>query len=158
MLLYANSTFLQVLEGPDEVVDELIETIKKDPRHTFIQMLHRKPIERREYSDWFMGSKKLSDKDLKEIDGLRHFGEKDFNPDYLRQHASVVQSIMDHYRGERVKSIGHSELGVDEDDPMINVLHRVIRGAVSVLGVLIGLTILWGVVDVFMVLYSKILE
>lgn len=157
MLLYANGTFLQVLEGPDEVIDELVETIKKDLRHTRIQMLYRKPIERREYSDWSMGFKKLSDKDLKEVDGLRHFGEKDFNPEYLSQHASVVQSLMNHYRRERAKSIGHSELGVDEDDPMINVLHRVIRGAVRVLAVLMVLTILWGVVDVVMVLVSKIL-
>jgi len=157
MLLYANGTFLQVLEGAEEVVDELVEIIKKDPRHKNIQMLYRKPIERREYSDWSMGFRRLSDKDLKEVEGLRDFGEKDFNPEHLAQHATVVQSLMNHYRKERVKAIGHSELGVDEDDPMINVLHRIIRGAVRVLAVLMVLTILWGVVEVVMVLYSKIL-
>jgi uncharacterized membrane protein (DUF373 family) len=41
---------------------------------------------------------------------------------------------------------------------MINVLHRIIRGAVRVLAVLMVLTILWGVIDVVMVLYSKILQ
>ena len=157
MLLYANGTFLQVLEGAEEVVDELVEIIKKDPRHKNIQMLYRKPIERREYSDWSMGFRRLSDKDLKEVQGLRDFGEKDFNPEHLAQHGTVVQSLMNHYRKERVKAIGHSELGVDEDDPMINVLHRIIRGAVRVLAVLMVLTILWGVVEVVMVLYSKIL-
>jgi len=157
MLLYANGTFMQVLEGAEEVVDELVEIIKKDPRYKNIQMLYRKPIERREYSDWSMGFRRLSDKDLKEVEGLRDFGEKDFNPEHLAQHATVVQSLMNHYRKERVKAIGHSELGVHEDDPMINVLHRIIRGAVRVLAVLMVLTILWGVVDVIMVLYSKIL-
>ncbi|OYW56709.1 MAG: blue light sensor protein [Hyphomicrobium sp. 32-62-53] len=156
MLLYANGTFLQVLEGAEEVVDELVEIIKKDPRHKNIQMLYRKPIERREYSDWSMGFRRLSDKDLKEVEGLRDFSEKDFNPEHLAQHATVVQSLMNHYRKERVKAIGHSELGVVEDDQMINLLHRVIRGAVRVLAVLMVLTILWGVVDVVMVLYSKI--
>ena len=157
MLLYANGTFLQVLEGAEEVVDELVAIIKKDPRHKNIQMLYRKQIERREYSDWSMGFRRLSDKDLKEVDGLRDFGEKDFNPEYLAQHATVVQNLMNHYRKERVKAIGHSELGVVEDDQMINFLHRVIRGAVRVLAVLMVLTILWGVIDVFVVLYSKIL-
>ena len=39
-------------------------------------------------------------------------------------------------------------VGVDEEDPMINVLHRVIRGAVRGLAVLMVVIILWGVVDV----------
>jgi hypothetical protein len=104
-----------------------------------------------------MGFKKLSDKDLKGVDGLREFAEKDFNPEYLTQHVSVVQSLMDHYRKERATAIGHSELGVNQDDQMINLLHHIIRGAVRVLAVLMVLTILWGVIDVLMVLYSKIL-
>ena len=158
MLLYANGTFLQVLEGPDQVIDDLVEIIKKDSRHSNIKMLYRKPIERRQYSDWSMGFKRLSDQDLKEVEGLRPFGEKDFNPEYLAQHDTVVQSLMNHYRKERVNTIGQSELGVDQDDQMINVLHRIIRGAVRVLAVLMVLTILWGVIDVVMVLYSKILQ
>ncbi len=158
MLLYANGTFLQVLEGPDQVIDDLVEIIKRDSRHTNIQMLYRNPIERRQYSDWSMGFKRLSDQDLKDVEGLRHFAEKDFNPDYLSQHDSVVQSLMNHYRKERVQTIGQSELGVNQDDQMINVLHRVIRGAVRVLAVLMVLTILWGVIDVVMVLYGKILQ
>jgi uncharacterized membrane protein (DUF373 family) len=158
MLLYANGTFLQVLEGPDQVIDDLVDIIKKDLRHTNIQMLYRKPIERRQYSDWSMGFKRLSDKELKEIEGLRNFGEKDFNPEYLAQHSSVVQSLMNHYRKERLNVIGQGELGINEDDKMMNVLHRVIRGAVRVLAVLMVLTILWGVIDVVMVLYSKILQ
>ncbi len=158
MLLYANGTFLQVLEGPDQVVDDLVDVIKKDSRHTNIQMLYRKSIERRQYSDWSMGFKRLSDKDFKAIEGLRHFGEKDFNPEYLAQHSNVVQSLMNHYRKERLNTIGQGELGINEDDQMINVLHRVIRGAVRVLAVLMVLTILWGVLDVVMVLYGKILQ
>jgi uncharacterized membrane protein (DUF373 family) len=158
MLLYANGTFLQVLEGPDQVIDDLVEVIKKDPRHTGIHMLYRKPIERRQYSDWSMGFKRLADKDLKEVEGLKNFGEKDFNAEYLVQHNTVVQSLMNHYRKERVNTIGQSELGVNQDDQMINVLHRVIRGAVRVLAVLMVLTILWGVIDVVMVLYGKILQ
>jgi len=158
MLLYANGTFLQVLEGPDQVIDDLVEIIKKDSRHTNIKMLYRKPIERRQYSDWSMGFKRLSDQDLKDVEGLRLFGQKDFNPEYLAQHNTVVQSLMNHYRKERVNTIGQSELGVNQDDQMINVLHRIIRGAVRVLAVLMVLTILWGVIDVVMVLYSKILQ
>ena len=158
MLLYGNATFLQVLEGEERTIDNLIDKIRKDPRHTNLQILHRSAIERRQYSDWSMGFKRLSDKELQQVEGLRDFGEKDFNPDYLMQHSTVVQHLMNHFRKERFKSIGQGELGVDEEDRMINVLHRVIRGAVRVLAVLMVVTIVWGVLDVAMVLYSEVLR
>ncbi|MEY6431821.1 phosphate-starvation-inducible PsiE family protein [Thioalkalicoccus limnaeus] len=157
MLLYGNGTFLQVLEGDETVVDDLYDRIRRDPRHTDLQILHRRVIERRQYSDWSMGFKRLSDRELKGVEGLRDFHESDFTPAYLLQHSDVVDSLMEHFRRERVKSIGQGELGVNEDDPMINILHRIIRGAVRVLAVLMVVTILWGVVDVVYVLYTKVL-
>lgn len=157
MLLYGNGTFLQVLEGDEKVVDDLYERIREDPRHDNLQILHRRPIERRQYSDWSMGFKRLSDRELKGVEGLRDFRESDFTPAYLLRHGDIVDSLMEHFRRERVKSIGHGELGVNEDDPMINILHRIIRGAVRVLAVLMVVTILWGVVDVVYVLYTQVL-
>lgn len=158
MLLYGNATFLQVLEGEDQVIDDLIEQIRKDARHTNMQILSRTVIQRRQYSDWSMGFKRISDKDLRNIEGLRDFGEKDFNPEYLVQQSAVVEQLMNHFRKERFKTIGQGELGVDESDRMINVLHHIIRGAVRVLAVLMVITIVWGVVDVIMVLYGQVLR
>jgi len=155
MLLYGNATFLQVLEGEEKIIDSLVEKIRTDARHTHLQILHRKTIERRQYSDWSMGFKRVSNRELQHVEGLRDFDEKHFTPDYLAQHSAIVQSLMNHFRKERFKTIGQSELGVDED-PMINVLHRIIRGAVRVLAVLMVATILWGVVDVIVVLYTQV--
>jgi hypothetical protein len=39
MLLYSNETFVQVLEGDDRVIDELLDHIEEDPRHTYIKSL-----------------------------------------------------------------------------------------------------------------------
>jgi len=156
MLLYANATFLQVLEGDEKVVDNLFNTIRKDPRHTNLQMLHRISVQRRQYSEWSMGFKQISDRELQQVEGLRDFSKKDFNTEYLAQHTTVVDSLMNHFRRERSKTIGQSELGVDEDDRMINVLHHIIRAAVRVLAVLMVVTILWGVIDVVMVLYGQV--
>lgn len=157
MLLYGNGTFLQVLEGDERAVDALVARIREDSRHTDLQVLYRTPIDRRQYPDWSMGFKRISDQALQQVEGLRDFGERDFNPSFLAQHHTVVQSLMNHFRKERFKHIGQGELGTDEEDRMINVLHRVIRGAVRVLAVLMVATILWGVADVAMVLYHRIL-
>lgn len=157
MLLYGNGTFLQVLEGEEKVISELVDKIRQDHRHTDLQILYRKTIQQRQYSDWSMGFKRISDKDLMQVEGLRNFTKKDFNPEYLSQQSAIVESLMNHFRKERFKTIGQSELGVEEADPMINVLHRIIRGAVRVLAVLMVFTILWGVLDVVSVLFSKVL-
>ena len=42
MLLYGNGTFLQTIEGDDAVIDQLVERIAKDPRHTKLQFFSRK--------------------------------------------------------------------------------------------------------------------
>ncbi|NJL08328.1 MAG: BLUF domain-containing protein [Methylacidiphilales bacterium] len=98
MLLYGNETFLQVLEGDEKAVNDLFDIIRKDPRHTDIQVLRRGPIDRRQYSEWSMGFKRISDQALHNIEGLRNFGERDFNFDYLVQHDNIVEVLMDHYR------------------------------------------------------------
>ena len=46
MLLYGNKTFIQILEGEEDVVHELIKTIKRDPRHRNFQVVKKKPIVR----------------------------------------------------------------------------------------------------------------
>lgn len=98
MLLYGEDTFLQALEGDDAVIDTLIEKIARDPRHAKIQLLHRRPIERRQYADWSMGFKRISERELTGIPGLKDFGAKDFNFDYLVRNEGIVDALMDHYR------------------------------------------------------------
>jgi hypothetical protein len=98
MLIFGNATFLQVLEGEERVVDGLYEKIKKDPRHNSPSLLHRKPIQRRQYDDWTMGFKRVAGKELQGIEGLRDFSETDFNSEYLKLNTAVADSIMDHFR------------------------------------------------------------
>jgi hypothetical protein len=98
MLLYGNDTFLQVIEGEEAVLDEVVEKIRKDPRHSEIRFLHRKPIEHRQYTDWSMGFKRVSSQGLNAMVGSTAFGAKDFNFDYLTEHETVVETLMDHFR------------------------------------------------------------
>jgi hypothetical protein len=101
MLLYGNGTFLQTLEGDEAVVDALIEKISKDPRHRRIHVLSRRTIERRRYAEWTMGFQRVSAADfanVANVEGLRDFGLGDFNFDFLREHESVSESLMEHYR------------------------------------------------------------
>ena len=98
MLLYGNGTFLQTIEGDEAVIDELLEKISSDERHAEIQMLNRKEIGEREYSEWSMGFEEVSDDSLKDVEGLRDFGAVDFTFEKLSGNAAVVESLLQHYR------------------------------------------------------------
>lgn len=54
-LLYADDSFLQILEGESAALDDTYSRIVKDPRHTALRLLERAPINRRRFSDWSMG-------------------------------------------------------------------------------------------------------
>ncbi len=51
----------------------------------------------------------------------------------------------------------HDELPTKHDDPLVGVLHRLIKIAVKILAVLMVAVIFWGVVDVAFLLYKKLL-
>lgn len=61
LLLYGNGTFLQALEGDEDVVSPLYEKIARDPRHARVTCLSRKTIETRHFPGWSMGFRRLSD-------------------------------------------------------------------------------------------------
>ena len=61
LLLFKDGNFMQVLEGDSRIIDDLHKKIIKDPRHTGILTLLRKPIQSRTFSDWKMGFKNIGD-------------------------------------------------------------------------------------------------
>lgn len=55
MLLYKDGNFMQCLEGEEEAVTKLANTIKSDPRHTGFLVLMSGPADRRLFSNTPMG-------------------------------------------------------------------------------------------------------
>ncbi|MGB5835377.1 MAG: BLUF domain-containing protein [Thiohalocapsa sp.] len=98
MLLYGNGTFLQAIEGEEQIIDDLVEKIWADPRHENIKLLSRRSISRREYADWTMAFERISDEGYWQVEGLKSFAPSDFNYDYLVGHEPVVAALMDRYR------------------------------------------------------------
>ena len=97
LLLYGNGTFLQALEGEETVIDTLYEAIERDPRHKSIKFLYRKAIERRQYPDWGMGFRRMSEAHWENIEGLETFKKGDFNPEFLAEHSGLREELMSHY-------------------------------------------------------------
>ena len=61
MLLYADGSFFQVIEGPRSAVSELFATIARDPRHRLVTRIIDEPIARRSFADCSMAFPDLPD-------------------------------------------------------------------------------------------------
>lgn len=55
LLLYDDGSFLQVLEGDQQVIEQLYETIGQDKRHHRVVSLLRREIDERHFGQWRMG-------------------------------------------------------------------------------------------------------
>jgi hypothetical protein len=55
LLLYAQESFLQHLEGEPDAVDAVFERIRADERHTDIRIVAQEDITKRTHDDWAMG-------------------------------------------------------------------------------------------------------
>ena len=137
MLLYGNETYLQVLEGEENAIDRLVAKIEKDPRHIGIHVLHRKSIEHRQYAGWSMGFKRISDRELHNIEGLRNFGQSDFNSKYLIEHDAAVETLLDHYRTPYWDPLLRE---LDQKDKLIESLNKQLaeeRGRIEIAGLVL---------------------
>ena len=73
MLAYINGNFLQVIEGAEESINELLAKIRADPRHQRILVLARESISARSFADWSMGFEALLPAEIETL-----VGENDF--------------------------------------------------------------------------------
>lgn len=76
MLLYAEGSFFQVLEGPEEVIAALYMNIEKDKRHEQVTKIIIEPIHKRSFAEWTMGFSNVSREELAKIEGTNDFFSK----------------------------------------------------------------------------------
>ena len=69
-LLYHGGRFIQIIEGPDEVLLARYETIAADPRHHVIQVVRRQQVVERQFAEWTMGFRPLSDESVRQLEGF----------------------------------------------------------------------------------------
>ena len=77
MLLHAEGSFFQVLEGQADVVDALYAKIERDQRHEQVTLIIKEPIPRRDFDAWTMGFYRVSREELAGMSGVNDFFGKD---------------------------------------------------------------------------------
>lgn len=77
MLLCAEGSFFQVLEGQSDAVDSLYARIERDQRHDQVTQIIREPIPKRHFDAWTMGFYKVSREELAGMSCVNDFFDKD---------------------------------------------------------------------------------
>ena len=72
-LLFHRGRFIQVLEGPDAEVRARFAIIGTDARHRNVQIVTEKFIAERQFPEWTMGFRPLTDDSVKQLDGFDDF-------------------------------------------------------------------------------------
>lgn len=101
MLLYANGSFLQILEGEAAAVDETYERVSRDRRHANIFLLEREAIGERSFARWGMGFKRLGAADIAAHPAYAAFFEHGFNAaDFGVRPGLALEILMDFSRSQ----------------------------------------------------------
>lgn len=96
LLLYRDQCFLQVLEGPEPVVESLIKIIEADPRHHSFRTLCRE-VGPRQFGDWQMGFENLDAEAAQSENSA--IMRAPFDPDYFGAHPTTTQTLLLCFRG-----------------------------------------------------------
>lgn len=94
MLLYSGGNFMQVLEGPDAAVQEAYDRIAQDPRHDHIELISRVQVNQREFADWRMGFRQLSEQDQARFPEHASWFRYGFDPEAIRARPGVALELL----------------------------------------------------------------
>ena len=61
MMLYADGNIIQAIEGPEPAVLNLMDRLRADSRHHEVTVIAMYPVDRRQFPDWKMGVRQVSD-------------------------------------------------------------------------------------------------
>ena len=54
LLVFNGTHFLQVIEGAEAAIDDLLERVRRDRRHSGLEVIDERTIENRSFPDWSM--------------------------------------------------------------------------------------------------------
>ncbi len=100
ILVYWVSTrqFMQILEGEKEVIFDLLEKIKKDKRHTGLNLIYDGEISNRSFGKWSMGFRNFESIDKSKLDGFSTILEKGFTNELIRENPSVAVKLFQAFK------------------------------------------------------------
>ena len=98
MLLYKDGRFIQLLEGHEKQVQDSFERIRKDDRHTAVELLWLRYVQYRDFPDWTMGFLNADEVDPETMKGYSPFLERDLRYETFIQNSTEVHEMLQAFK------------------------------------------------------------
>ncbi len=98
LLLYNDGSFIQLIEGSSQIIKNLFEIIKKDPRHTNIVLLLEESIQKRAFPDWSMGYCKLNKEQKKSLPGYSDFIQSEDSVNFIESTSREAMKLLNSFK------------------------------------------------------------
>jgi hypothetical protein len=98
LLLYNDGSFIQIIEGPKQVIHNLFDKIKIDSRHSNIVLLLDNSIKKRAFPDWSMGYYRITDEQGKKVPGYSDFMNADNSSEFLKGACKDVMKLLNSFK------------------------------------------------------------
>lgn len=95
LLLYCNREYMQLIEGEEDTIRSLWNSIRSDKRHLSVRIMYEGAIEKRGFADWSMGFRDLTGVDMKEFPGYSSYLDNGFTSEILAEHPSSARRMME---------------------------------------------------------------
>lgn len=100
LLLYKDGNFMQVIEGEAAEIHKLHSKISHDPRHGGLITLTEKIIQHRQFPEWKMGFKNLSDPGVRTLPGYSEFLNIPLTLDAFSAHPSRTERLLQTFKAK----------------------------------------------------------
>lgn len=97
ILLHTDDQFMQVVEGPQATVEQLMARIHKDTRHEDVRIIMTHTVSRRDFGEWGMALRALPLEALGPRSALSEFFKADFDIRSL-QYGSPASFLLQAFR------------------------------------------------------------
>jgi Sensors of blue-light using FAD len=94
LLLHADGSFMQTIEGEDGTLHGLYAAIAQDPRHSGAIIMCDDPIAQRSFNDWSMAFREITRKEAADIPGFNHLTGATHNSPHERD---IARQIMQRF-------------------------------------------------------------
>jgi len=101
MLLYKDGNFMQVLEGEEDQVRPLYQTICADPRHHGEIVLLEEPITERQFSEWSMAFRDLNSAEVRSMPGYSPYLNRALSAESFSNDPTGCMGLLQLFRDSR---------------------------------------------------------
>jgi hypothetical protein len=98
MLLYKEGAFMQLIEGPADVVCVLLRKIQIDPRHRGMTVLYCRPITQRTFASWSMAFQNVDELGREERESVSRYLDDPFTLDAFGDHPDRAVLLLQNFK------------------------------------------------------------